>query len=399
MPDTLTAALSHELDVLHRAGLHRTLRQAKRREGAVLELDGRCVVDFASNDYLGLAADPRIAAAAVAALSSEPVGAGAARSISGNHPLHEELERELARLKGTEAALLFGSGFAANAGAIPALAGRGDVIYSDALNHASIIDGCRLSRAVTRSFPHADLTALARLLEEDRGTYRRRFIVVEGVYSMDGDCFPLDRLVPLAREHGAWIYLDDAHGTGVLGQTGAGAVEHWAVGHEIDVSMGTLGKALGVSGAFIAGSETLRDFLLNRARSFIFTTGTPPALAAAALAALRVSRAEGWRRERLWSNAERLRVGLVALGRGADPAAPGHIVPVMMGDAERTTDVGQRLRERGFLVGAIRPPSVPLGRARLRITLSAAHTGEQIDGLLGALSDSLPARHMTQPST
>lgn len=388
---SLAAALERDLDTLRRAGLFRVLRRVERRRGAEIHLDGRPAIDFSSNDYLGLAGDRRIATAIARALRRDATGAAAARSIAGNHPLHEALEEELARFKGAEAALFFPSGFAANAGAIPALAGRGDVIYSDALNHASIIDGCRLARATTRTFPHADLDALARMLAEDRGAYRRRFIVVEGVYSMDGDLFPLDRLVPLAREHGAWIYLDDAHATGILGATGRGSVEHWGVGHEIDVTMGTLGKALGTAGAFIAGPRALRELLLNRARSFIFTTGTPAALAAGTLEALRIVKEEGWRRERLRENVARLRAGLAALGRGVAGDAPGHIIPVILGDAERTMRTGRLLRERGFLVGAVRPPTVPMGGSRLRITVSAAHTSEQIDGLLDALATTLPA--------
>jgi 8-amino-7-oxononanoate synthase len=386
----LVAELERELDVLRRAGLHRSLRRVECRHGAEILVDGRPAVDFSSNDYLGLATDDRIGAATATALNQGQIGATAARSIGGNHPLHEALEDELAGFKHAESALLFPSGFAANAGAIPALAGRGDVIYSDELNHASIIDGCRLSRAVTRAFPHADLNALARLLAEDAGKYRRRFIVVEGVYSMDGDLFPLDRLAALAEEHGAAIYLDDAHSTGVVGATGAGSAEHFGVTDQIDVHMGTLGKALGVSGAFIAGPRVLRDFLLNRARSFIFTTGTPPALAAASLVSLRIVKDEPWRRERLWSNAQRLRAGLATLGRQLDEHLPGHIVPIVVGESARTAAIGQALRERGFLVGAVRPPSVPIGRSRLRITVSAAHTSEHIDGLLQALADVLP---------
>jgi 8-amino-7-oxononanoate synthase len=365
------------------------LRRVERRSGAEILVDGTPAIDFSSNDYLGLASDARVADAVVRALGADATGAAAARSIAGNHPLHEELEEAIAAFKGVEAALLFPTGFAANAGAIPALAGRGDVIYSDALNHASIIDGCRLSRGTTRTFPHADLDALAALLVEDRSTYRRRLIVVEGVYSMDGDLFPLDRLVPLAREHEAWIYVDDAHATGVVGATGVGSGEHWGVLHDIDIAMGTLGKALGTMGAFIAGSRTLREFLVNRARSFVFTTGTPPAVAAGALAALRIAREEPWRRERLRANCERVRAGLAALGRPTSAAAPGHIVPVILGGAETTLRVGQFLRERGLLVGAVRPPTVPMGGARLRITVSAAHTPEQIDRLLQALEEAL----------
>lgn len=384
-PDTLL----HELDVLRRAGLHRALRQVERREGAETLADGRPTVDFSSNDYLGLATDRRIGDAIRHALAAMATGAGAARSISGNHPLHEALEAEIAQLKGAEAALLFSSGFAANVGAIPVLAGRGDAIYSDALNHASIIDGCRLSRAVTRTFPHNDVAALAGMLRDDEGQFRRRIVIVEGVYSMDGDLAPLDRIAALAREHGAALYVDDAHGTGVLGATGAGAAEHWGVTANVDIAMGTLGKAVGVSGAFIAGSYTLREFLVNRARSFIFTTGTPPAIAAGTLAALAIMRDEPWRREGLRANVSHLRRRLAELGRPLDPELPGHIVPIAVGNADRTIAIGHRLRERGFLVGAIRPPSVPLGKARLRITVSAAHTPAQIDALADALAGTL----------
>ncbi len=389
---TLPEALADELDVLARAGLRRTLRAVERRAGAEVLVDGRPAVDFSSNDYLGLAADPRLRAAVRAAVAEGDVGATASRSISGNRLAHERLERALATLKGAEAALLFTSGYTANLGALPTLAGKRDVIYSDALNHASIIDGCRLSKAVTRAFPHADLAALERLLLEDRGKYRRRVIAVEGVYSMDGDLFPLDRLVPLARAHGGWIYLDDAHGTGVLGPSGAGTAEHFGVAAAVDVTMGTLGKALGVAGAFVAGPTALRDLLLTRARSFLFTTGSPPALAAAALEALRVSREEGWRRERLREHARRLAAGLRDLGQPPIGAAtPGHIVPIIIGSSERTVEIGRALLDRGYLVGAVRPPTVPLGSARLRVTLSTAHTDTHIDGLLAALADVLPA--------
>jgi 8-amino-7-oxononanoate synthase len=393
---TLPEALAQEMDVLERAGLRRALRTIERRSGADIVVDGHPAVDFSSNDYLGLAGDPRIRDAVRAAVAQGGVGATASRSIAGNRPEHDQLERELAALKGAEAALLFTSGYTANTGALPVLAGKHDAIYSDALNHASIIDGCRLSKATIRTFPHADLAALERLLIEDRGLYRRRVIVVEGVYSMDGDLFPLDRLVPLARAHGAWIYLDDAHATGVLGPSGAGTAEHFGVAGEVDVTMGTLSKAFGVAGAYVAGPAVLRDLLLSRARSFLFTTGSPPALAAAALAAVRISREERWRRDQLAMNARRFAAGLQAFGRppaapGA-PGGPGHIAPIIIGGSEQTVQIGQALLDRGFLVGAVRPPTVPLGSARLRVTLSALHTGAQIDGLLAALADLLPQR-------
>jgi 8-amino-7-oxononanoate synthase len=385
----LDEALAAELAELEAAGLRRRMRVASGRTGAELVLDGQRVVDFSSNDYLGLAADPRLAEAAAAALRDEGTGGAAARLISGNHALHERLEAELARLKGAEAALLFPSGYAANVGTIPALAGRGDAVYSDALNHASLIDGIRLSRAEARVFPHLDVSALDRMLSADAGRFRRRIVAVDAVFSMDGDLFPLDRLVEVARRHGAWTYVDDAHGTGVLGAQGRGSAERWGVEGQVDVVMGTLGKALGTAGAFIAGSRTLREFLLNRARSFVFTTAPPPALSAATLRALRIVEDEPWRRERLRQNARRLREGLGEMSFPTPGEPDGHVVPVVIGGEERTVRLGDALRERGFLVGAVRPPTVPPGTSRLRITLSAANTPEQVDGLLHALAELL----------
>jgi 8-amino-7-oxononanoate synthase len=391
LPLFLNQELAKGLQALERDCLLRSLRSVAHRRGAELLVDGVPVVDFASNDYLGLASDVRVAAAISEAACETGAGAGGARLICGNHPLHEELEREIAHFKGTEAALLFSSGYAANVGAIPALAERGDVIYSDALNHASLIDGCRLSRAKTRIFPHGELDVLEAMLRADRGHFHRRWIMVEGVFSMDGDLAPLDRLVELARRHRAWIYLDDAHGTGVVGAGGRGTAEHWGVEGEIEVVMGTLSKALGTVGAFVAGSSVLREWLLNRARSGVFTTGTPPALAAGTLAALRICTTEPERRERLWANVRRLGDGLRSLGREMNTqGAAGHIVPVLVGGTEQTMRVGAALRDQGFLVGAVRPPTVPPGTSRLRITVSAAHTPEQIDQFLGALSQTVP---------
>lgn len=378
--------LAAELDALDAAGLRRTLRVAEGRDGPRVRTEHGEALDFSSNDYLGLAADPRIAEAGARALREVGTGAAAARLISGNHPLHERLERALAAWKRLPAALLFPSGYAANTGAIPALVARGDAVYSDALNHASLIDGCRLSRAEPRIFPHLDVDALDRMLAADAGRFRRRLIVVDGVFSMDGDLFPLDRLVEVARRHGAWTYLDDAHGTGVLGANGRGAAERFGVEGELDVVMATLGKALGTAGAFVAGSERLRDFLVNRARTFVFTTGSPPAQAAAGLEALRIAQAEPWRRERLRENANRLRAGLATLGQPLSGEAESAIVPLLLGDEARTVRIGAALRERGFLVGAIRPPTVPPGTSRLRISVTAAHTPEQVDALVTALA-------------
>ena len=389
-PSSLDGVLSQELAALERAGLRRRLRALHGRAGASVADQSRVLCDFSSNDYLGLASDPRLARAAAAALDTAGTGAAAARLIAGHHELHAELERALARFTGAEAALLFPSGYMANVGAIPALVGRGDAIYSDLLNHASLIDGCRLSRADVHVLPHAGLAALERALERQQGRYRRRLIVVEGIYSMNGDLYPLDALVPIARRHDAWIYLDDAHGVGVLGSSGRGSAEHWGVAHGIDVVMGTLGKACGVAGAFVAGRRPLVDYLTNRARTFVYSTGSPPALAAAALAALEIVAREPERRARLRANARRVRAGLATRGWPAAGPEDGHIVPVVIGASDATMGVGAAVEAAGFLVGAIRPPTVPDGTARLRITVSAAHDADAIDGLLDVLATALP---------
>jgi 8-amino-7-oxononanoate synthase len=388
---TLDDVLANELDKLSRAGLRRTLRAVHGRAGAEVVTSGHAVADFSSNDYLGLASDPRLAAAAIAALGEDATGAAAARLISGNHPAHETLERDIARFKQTDAALLFGSGYLANTSVIPALAGPRDAIYTDALNHASLIDGCRLSHAEVRVLPHGDAEAFAAALGADRGRFRRRLIVVDGVFSMDGDLAPLGELTEIAREHGAWMYVDDAHGTGVLGAHGRGTAEHFGVEGSVEIMMGTLGKAFGVAGAYVAGSRPLIDYLTNRARGFVFTTGSPPALAAAATTALRIARAEPERRDRLRVVARRLRAGLASLGHECPGHPDGHIIPVAIGEAGETVRAGAAIAARGFLVGAVRPPTVPIGTSRLRITASAAHTDSQVDGLLDALATALPA--------
>jgi 8-amino-7-oxononanoate synthase len=388
-PSTMDAALDEQLRALEAAGLKRALRQVQQRRAGTVMLGGERVADFASNDYLGLASDPRVARAAHAVLQAEGTGAGAARLISGNHPVHEALEHTLARLKGCDYTLLFPSGYMVNVGAIPALAERGDVIFSDELNHASLIDGCRLSRATIRVFPHNDLDALARMLEAERASYRRALIVVEGVFSMDGDLCPLDRLVPLARRHQAWTYVDDAHGTGVLGATGAGSLEHFGVSGDVDVVVGTLGKALGTAGAYVGGSQELVEFLVSNARSFIFTTGSPPAMAAATLEALRIAQVEGWRRDAVRDRSRRLRARLVAAGFAVTGPEDGHVIPLVIGDPVRTMAAVADLRRRGFLVGGVRPPTVPAGTSRLRLSMSAVHPVELVDALAATLIDVL----------
>jgi 8-amino-7-oxononanoate synthase len=385
---SLDLKLEQSLQLLESQGLLRSLRRVDRRSGAMIQIGANSYVDFASNDYLGLAGDTRIAAAAADALRTHGTGSAASRSISGNHALHEQLEQRLASFKGTEAALLFTSGYSANLGAIPALVGKGDVIYADELNHASLIDGCRLSRAEIKVFPHRDIATLREMLAGDPGV-GRRMIVVDSVFSMDGDLFPLDELADVAEESGAWTYVDDAHATGVLGDHGTGSVEHFGVEGRIDIVMGTLGKALGTAGAFIAGSKTLVQFLLNRARSFVFTTAPPPAIAAATIEAIRIVEDEPWRREKLKANAERLRSALSGLvpEHCFESTSSPHILPVVIGSSARVMQIAAELQTGGFIVGAVRPPTVAPGTSRLRIASSAAHTEEQIDAL---------AKHLTQ---
>ncbi len=389
-PTSLDDVLRAELDAIRARGLERSLRPLHHRRGAVVATSAGDAIDFSSNDYLGLASNERVIAAARAALTDAGVGATASRLIAGDHPEHESLERELAEFLNAERAILYGSGYLANVGTIPALVGRDDVIFADQLNHASLIDGCRLSRATVHVYDHADIDALASLLAAHRASHRRALIVTDGVFSMDGDRARLAGIVKLARAHDAWTYVDDAHAVGVLGPAGRGTAESLGVSG-VDVTVGTLGKAFGGAGAFVTGSATLCAFLLNRARSFIFSTAMLPAQAAAAREALRIVRSEPERRERLARNARALRAALDARGVRAIGDDAAHIVPVIIGDAARTMHVGEVLGARGFLVGAVRPPTVPDGTSRLRITMSAAHTLDQIGGLADALAAAVRA--------
>jgi 8-amino-7-oxononanoate synthase len=348
-------------------------------------LDGVPLVNFSANDYLGLAADERLVDAVVRAAHQSGWGSGASPVVSGRGAWQAELERALAEFEGTAAALLFPSGYAANVGAISALAGKQDIIFSDAWNHASIIDGCRLSGAQIEIYPHRDSAALRQALARFRG-FRRRLIVTDALFSMDGDLASLPELVELAEHAGAMLLVDEAHGTGVFGAHGRGVCEHWGVEGRVPVRVGTLSKALGSSGGFVAGPQSLIDWLSNRARPYVFSTAPPEALAAAALAALRVIREEPQRRERLLACAEHLRRRLRQQGWDTGESV-SQIVPVIIGDPERTMQLASRLRERGLLVPGIRPPSVPDGESRLRISLSAAHTDEMIGQLEGALHE------------
>jgi glycine C-acetyltransferase len=380
----LEEELTAELDRLETAGLRRTLRALGSGSAAEVTIDGRPVVLLSSNNYLGLADHPAVVAAACEATRRWGCGTGASRLICGHLELHADVEARLATWKGTEAALLFPSGYQANVGTITTLVGRGDHVFSDALNHASIIDGCRLSRASVHIYPHRDMRALEALLTAtpEGG---RRLIVTDSVFSMDGDRAPLDALVALARLYHTTLYLDEAHAAGVLGAHGAGLAEAEGLGGPIDVHMGTLGKALGGAGAYVAGSRALVDLVANRARSFVYTTGLAPAAVAAAGAALRIVLAEPERRAALRRNVDRLRSGLAPLGLRVE--GDTHIVPVLLGDNALAMRFAAALLERGVLAHAIRPPTVPVGTARLRVTPMATHTDAHIDRAVAAFAE------------
>lgn len=372
------SVFSDKLDMLRREGLYRSMRLVQGSQDSHVSLDGRDVLLFCSNNYLGLADHRKVKEAAVAAVSRFGAGSGAARLVSGTMELHRELESGLALFKGTEAALLFNSGYAANTGTIAAVVGKGDLIFSDRLNHASIVDGALLSRARLIRYPHNDLAALRRLLSET-STAGRRLIVTDGVFSMDGDLARLRELAALKREFDALLMVDDAHGTGVLGETGRGTAELFDCQTEIDIQMGTLGKALGSFGAYVAARSEIVEYLVNTARSFIFSTSLPPAVLAASLAALNVvDSPEGKAlRDRLAVNTTLFRESLRSWGFDT-MGSETQIVPIRVGGAETTMEFTRRLLDEGVFVQGIRPPTVPAGSCRLRCTLMASHEEEDI---------------------
>jgi 8-amino-7-oxononanoate synthase len=375
--------IAEELEAITARGLRRSLVPLGTGTDAEVALNGEPHVLLSSNNYLGIANHPALVAAAHDAIDRYGCGAGSSRLIAGHLDLHAAVEAKLAAFKGTEATLLFVSGYQANVGAITTLVGRGDHVFSDELNHASIVDGCRLSRATVHVYPHCNMQWLERALAQapEEG---RRLIVSDTVFSMDGDLAPLSELVTIADHYHSVLMVDEAHATGVLGSRGAGLTDALGLGARIPVQMGTLGKALGSAGAYVAGARSLIDLLINRARSFIFTTGLAPAAVAAAGAALDVVTAEPERRRALAENATYLRRGLEALGFAV--GGETHILPVVLGDNARTVAFAAALRRRGVLVHPIRPPTVPVGTARLRVTPIATHTRAQLDRALDAFA-------------
>jgi predicted pyridoxal phosphate-dependent acyltransferase len=375
------AFLSTALEEIKARDLYRQLRVIHGPQSARVQVDGQRAVLLSSNNYLGLAEHPALREAAIQALERYGCGAGASRSISGTMESHRELEERIARFKGCEEALVFSTGYMANIGLLTTVVEEGDLILSDEFNHASIVDGCRLSRAEVWVYRHRDMDHLEDLLK--RSTHRRRLIVTDGVFSMEGDIAPLPAIRALADQYGPLVMVDDAHATGVLGEGGRGTAEHFDLMGRIDIQMGTLGKALGGFGAYVAGSRDLIDFLINRCRTFLYTTALPPAIAAIALAALEVVEREPQLRKRLWENTAYFKEGLESLGFNMGMSETP-ICPILIGDNALTMEADHRLMARGVFVQGIRPPTVPPQGSRLRAALMATHTEKDLKNALDA---------------
>lgn len=373
--------ISEELEELKTRNLYRSLRTFQNWKPVRGTWDGREVVLFSGNDYLGLSQHPKVIEAAKAALDTHGVGAKSARLVSGTSDWHTRLEETIARFEGKERALVFSSGYLANLGTISALCGKHDLVIMDKLNHASLVDAARLAEATVRVYPHRNLRYLERILQNARA--RKIWIVTDSVFSMDGDLAPLNELAAIKNRYGAMLVVDEAHGTGVFGASGRGAAEHFGVEDEIDVHIGTLSKAVGTLGGFVAGKKELIEYLINRARPFIFATALPPAVCAAAVCAFQLMEECPELRRRLWDNTERLRKGLQKINVPVlESLSP--IIPILIGDEKKALEAAQGLFEEGFFVPAVRYPAVAKGKARLRVTVSAAHSESEIDWLIAA---------------
>ena len=379
------AYLATELQTLRDQGFYRKLRVLDEEQKARTSIDRRSVINLSSNNYLGLTTHPKLRERAIEATKTLGVGSGSVRTIAGTMDVHMQLERKLAEFKRTEAAVVFQSGFAANAGTVAAILGRDDAIISDELNHASIIDGARLSRATIKVFPHRDAAAARRVLEELPRT-QRKLIISDGVFSMDGDLGALPALCDLAEEFDCIMMVDDAHASGVFGRHGRGTVDHFGLHGRVDVQVGTLSKALGVLGGYVAGSRSLIDFLYHRARPFLFSTSHPPAVAASCLAAVEVLESEPALMDRLWENTRFFKSGLAALGFDTG-ASESPITPVIVGEASLAMSLSDRLFEKGVFAQGIGFPTVPRGRARVRTIVTATHTRPELEFALDCFKD------------
>lgn len=374
--------IEEELDLIRDKKLFRVLTELRSGQSPEILIDGKRYILLGSNNYLGLTTDPKVKEAATKALEKYGTGSGGSRLVSGSSDLHRELEDRIADFKKTEAAILFSSGYLANVGAISALVGPGDVIYSDELNHASIIDGCRLSHAEIKIYRHCDVEHLGSLISSDKSR-NKKLIVTDTVFSMDGDLASLPELVELAEKYGCMLMIDEAHATGVLGKRGSGATEYFSVEDRVPIVMGTLSKAVGSLGGYVAGSRTLIDFLRNRARTYIFDTSLPASALAASQAAIDIIEFEPERRKYLLYLIEKFKSGLKNIGLEL-LTSHSAVIPVLIGEAQPTLDFARLLRENGVFTPAVRPPSVPPGKCRIRATLMATHEEEHIERALKA---------------
>ena len=377
--DAFAYYFEQELSRLKDAGLYRHMPLIQGPQEPKITINGKDVILLCSNNYLGLANHPKVKEASISAIEKYGFGSGASRLVSGNMKLHEELEQRLARFKGTEAALVFNSGYHANIGIIPALASRGNLIFSDKLNHASIVDACILSRARLIRYPHKDMDALEKLLKKNSPltTHHLPLIITDGIFSMDGDIAPLKELSELANKYNCMLMIDDAHATGVLGESGKGTMEYFGIDNPNIIQMGTLGKALGCFGAYIVGSRKLIDYLINKARSFIYTTSLPSSVCAASIAAIDIIEDEPQLRQNLWDRIKFFRSSLVNAGFDIMNSET-QIIPILIGKADKTVKISNNLLDKGVFVQAIRPPTVPEGTSRLRITLMATHSWDDL---------------------
>ncbi len=374
--------IREELDIIRDKNLFRVLTELESGQSPEIVIEGKRYILLASNNYLGLTTDPKVKESAQKALEKYGAGSGGSRLVSGSSDLHRELEERIAAFKKTEAAILFSSGYLANIGTISALVGPGDLIYSDELNHASIIDGCRLSHAEIKIYKHCDVEHLSSLLSSDESR-NKKLIVTDTVFSMDGDLAPLPELIELAEKHDCMLMIDEAHATGVLGKRGSGATEYFSVEDSVPVVMGTLSKAVGSLGGYVGGRGELIDFLRNRARTYIFDTSLPASSLAASLTAIDIIEYEPERRSHLWRLIEKFKSGLKNIGLEVLPSHSA-VIPVLIGEAKSTLDFARMLRENGVFTPAVRPPSVPPGKCRIRGTLMATHTEEHIELALRA---------------
>ncbi len=370
------ADLANKLEKLHEQHLFRELKSISGAPAEWVEIQGKKLLNLSSNNYLGIAGHPLLKAAAVQAIQQFGCGATASRLIVGNYEIYDQAEKDLADFKNTEAAIIFNSGYTANIGIITALASRGDIIISDKINHASIIDGIRLSGADFLRYRHTDMADLERCLKKAEGQ-RRKLLITDSVFSMDGDLAPLLSIIELKEKYGAVLMIDEAHGSGIFGENGRGLAEFQGVSEQVDINMGTLGKAFGCFGAYAGGQKVLIDYLRNKARSFIFTTGLPPAIVASVRAAVQVVQQENWRRTELLEKAARVREQLAEAGFDLINSK-SQIIPVLVGDNATTLEFSKRLFDVNILAMAVRPPTVPLNAARLRLTVMATHSKEEL---------------------